>query len=111
MIISKGGYHQRDHARDLSHMKNADQDHCQGHHHHDEPDVLPWGHAHGLEPDELAGPDGWRRGLSAVISVGLRPCSNDGARAFGANADDDVAAAAAGRAARFSYRVIENRRH
>ncbi|MGD0076612.1 MAG: hypothetical protein ABSD31_20125, partial [Candidatus Binataceae bacterium] len=32
---------------------------------------------------------------------------DDGARAFAANADDDVAAAAAGRAARFSYRVIE----
>jgi hypothetical protein len=32
---------------------------------------------------------------------------------LGANAadDDDVAAAAAGRAARFSYGVIENRRH
>ena len=36
---------------------------------------------------------------------------DDGARAFGANADDDVAAAAAGRAARFSYGVIENTRH
>ena len=24
---------------------------------------------------ELAGPGGWRRGLSAVIAVGLRPCS------------------------------------
>jgi len=37
---------------------------------------------------------------------------DDGARALVANAaDDDVAAASAGRAARFSYRVIENRRH
>ena len=33
------------------------------------------GHAHSPEPDELAGPGGWHRGLSAVISVGLRPCS------------------------------------
>jgi nickel/cobalt exporter len=41
----------------------------------DEPDVLPWGHAHGPEPQELAGPGGWRRGLSAVVAVGLRPCS------------------------------------
>jgi len=32
--------------------------------------------------------------------------ATDGARAFAANADDDVAAAAAGRAARFSYGVI-----
>ena len=38
-------------------------------------DVLPWGHAHGPEPQELSGADGWRRGLSAVLAVGLRPCS------------------------------------
>ena len=34
-----------------------------------------WGHAHAPEPEELAGPGGWRRGLSAVVSVGARPCS------------------------------------
>jgi nickel/cobalt transporter (NicO) family protein len=45
------------------------------HHYDDELDVLPWGHAHGPEPEELAGPGGWQRGLSAVIAVGLRPCS------------------------------------
>jgi nickel/cobalt transporter (NicO) family protein len=52
---------------------------CHGehdHHPHDEEqDVLPWGHAHGPEPEELAGSGGWRRGLAAVIAVGLRPCS------------------------------------
>ena len=37
--------------------------------------MLPWGHAHGPEPQELAGPGGWRRGLSAIVAVGLRPCS------------------------------------
>lgn len=52
-------------------------DGCVGHEHpHDhEPDVLPWGHAHGPEPEELGGPGGWRRGLSATVAVGLRPCS------------------------------------
>jgi nickel/cobalt transporter (NicO) family protein len=54
-----GGHHSRDHARD----------------HGDEESVLPWGHAHGPEPEELAGPGGWRRGLSAIVAVGLRPCS------------------------------------
>jgi nickel/cobalt transporter (NicO) family protein len=53
--------------------------HCHGddhdHHHGDDLDVMPWGHAHGPEPAELAGPGGWRRGLSAVVAVGLRPCS------------------------------------
>ena len=37
--------------------------------------MLPWGHAHGLEPQELGGPGGWKRGLSAIVAVGLRPCS------------------------------------
>ena len=45
------------------------------HHHGEELDVLPWGHAHGPEPQELAGPGGWQRGLSAIVAVGLRPCS------------------------------------
>ena len=26
-------------------------------------------------PEELAGPGGWRRGLEAIVAVGLRPCS------------------------------------
>ena len=47
----------------------------ENHSHDEEPDILPWGHAHGLEPQELAGPDGWRRGWSAILAVGLRPCS------------------------------------
>lgn len=34
-----------------------------------------WGHAHGPEPANLAGAGGWQRGLSAVVAVGLRPCS------------------------------------
>jgi nickel/cobalt exporter len=42
-------------------------------HHHDHDDHA--GHAHGPEPAELAGPGGWRRGLAAIVAVGLRPCS------------------------------------
>jgi nickel/cobalt transporter (NicO) family protein len=45
------------------------------HSHDGEPDILPWGHAHGPEPQELAGPGGWRHGWSAALAVGLRPCS------------------------------------
>jgi nickel/cobalt exporter len=33
------------------------------------------GHSHGPEPKDIAGPGGWRRGLAAVVAVGLRPCS------------------------------------
>lgn len=33
------------------------------------------GHSHGPTPDQLAGPGGWTRGLLAVLTVGIRPCS------------------------------------
>ena len=63
-----------------AHDPHADAAHAHhGHHHsHDddeEESVLPWGHAHGPEPEELAGPGGWRRGFSAVLAAGVRPCS------------------------------------
>ncbi len=61
--------HPRDHRHDHEH------DHRHAHHDHEEEDASAWGHAHALEPQELAGPRGWRRGLTAVVSVGLRPCS------------------------------------
>jgi nickel/cobalt transporter (NicO) family protein len=64
---------------DCNHAQHADEPghfHCHGDpHRHEELDVLPWGHAHGPEPADLAGPGGWRRGLSAVVAVGMRPCS------------------------------------
>jgi nickel/cobalt transporter (NicO) family protein len=40
-----------------------------------EPHESAWGHAHAPEPAMLAGAGGWRRGLAAVVAVGLRPCS------------------------------------
>ena len=52
-----------------------DHGHAHHHHHHHEDEACAWGHAHAPEPEGLAGPGGWRRGLSAVIAVGLRPCS------------------------------------
>ena len=33
------------------------------------------GHSHGPEPKDLSGPGGWQRGLTAIVAVGLRPCS------------------------------------
>jgi nickel/cobalt transporter (NicO) family protein len=33
------------------------------------------GHNHGPAPQYLAGPGGWKRGLTAIFAVGLRPCS------------------------------------
>lgn len=55
--------------------------HDHAHHHHHQDGVCDhdhasaWGHGHGPEPQDLAGPGGWRRGLSAIVAVGLRPCS------------------------------------
>jgi len=61
-------HHGHDHA-------HHDHGHHHGHEHHDHDHDSAWGHAHGLEPQELAVPGGWQRGLSAIVAVGLRPCS------------------------------------
>ena len=59
----------------------CEHDHDHAHHDHDHHDHEhcdhdhAWGHAHAPEPEELAGPGGWQRGLSAIVAVGLRPCS------------------------------------
>jgi ABC-type nickel/cobalt efflux system permease component RcnA len=55
-------------------------DHDHGHHHHshhhdDHVHDEHCGHSHGPTPAELAGPGGWRRGFSAILAVGIRPCS------------------------------------
>jgi nickel/cobalt transporter (NicO) family protein len=62
------------HAHGHHHHHHGCEEHDQ-HHHHCEDDASAWGHAHAPEPEELAGPGGWKRGLSAVVAVGLRPCS------------------------------------
>jgi len=62
-------HHGHHHAHDHGH------DHDHHHHDHDHDHDSAWGHAHGPEPEELAGPGGWRRGFSAIVAVGLRPCS------------------------------------
>jgi nickel/cobalt exporter len=65
------GHAHHDHAHDHGHAHG----HSHGHDHHDHDHSSAWGHAHGPEPEELAGPGGWQRGLSAIVAVGLRPCS------------------------------------
>lgn len=58
------GHHHHDHDHHHDHQHHH-------HHHHDD----HHGHSHGPEPSELAGPGGWKRGLMAIVAVGLRPCS------------------------------------
>ncbi len=67
------GHHDHAHDHDCNHNHGHGHDHTHDDDH--ELDVMPWGHAHGPEPQELAGPGGWKRGLSAIVAVGLRPCS------------------------------------
>jgi ABC-type nickel/cobalt efflux system permease component RcnA len=62
--------HRHDHDHHHHHDRGHHHDHC-----HDDDHASAWGHAHGPEPEDLAGPGGWRRGLSAIVAVGLRPCS------------------------------------
>ncbi len=67
-----------------SHHHHHHDDHDHGHHHHDHhhdhhrDDHVHdehCGHSHGPTPSQLAGPGGWRRGLGAILAVGIRPCS------------------------------------
>jgi ABC-type nickel/cobalt efflux system permease component RcnA len=71
-------HHGHDHHGHDHHHDHAHHDHAHNHHHHhrgEDEHASAWGHAHGPEPEELAGPGGWQRGLSAIVAVGLRPCS------------------------------------
>ena len=78
-------HHQHDHEHAHAHAHHDSQahahhahDHGHAHHHHDQAcghEASAWGHAHAPEPSELKGQHWLRRGLAAVVAVGLRPCS------------------------------------
>jgi nickel/cobalt exporter len=61
-----GHAHGHDHHHGHDHAHGHDHEHDEGH---------AWGHAHAPEPRELGGRDWWKRGLSAIVAVGLRPWS------------------------------------
>jgi nickel/cobalt exporter len=66
-VLGGGKDHHHDHGHEHGHGH---------HHHHDhEQEASAWGHAHAPEPSELAGTHWLKRGLTAIIAVGLRPCS------------------------------------
>src|SRR5206468_4626858 len=64
------GHHHDGHHPHLDHAHDHDHSHGDGHVHDEHCD-----HSHGPTPDQLAGPGGWRRGLGAILAVGLRPGS------------------------------------
>jgi nickel/cobalt exporter len=67
--------HPHDHGHHHHHDHSAGSHHHGHGHNHDHVHDAHCGHSHGPEPGELAGPGGWRRGLAAVLTVGVRPCS------------------------------------
>ena len=68
-LLRPGGHD--DHGHGHAH----DHGHGHDHHHDDEEEASAWGHAHAPEPAELKGRHWLRHGLSAIVAVGLRPCS------------------------------------
>ena len=71
-----GGHDHAHHAHDHhDHGHDHHHHHAHEHQHHDHDDGHAWGHAHAPEPAELKGRDWMRRGLAAIVAVGLRPCS------------------------------------
>jgi len=60
-----------DHIHDVHSLRQAGHGHTHSHH----KDACACDHAHAPPPEELGGAGGWRRGLAAIVAVGLRPCS------------------------------------
>jgi nickel/cobalt transporter (NicO) family protein len=71
--LLRGQSHDHDHGHAHAHDHYHAHDH--DHHHHGEEEASAWGHAHAPEPAELKGPHWLKRGLAAIVAVGLRPCS------------------------------------
>lgn len=62
---------------ETGHAHRHGHDHAHPHHshHHHEDETSAWPHAHAPEPQDLSGRHWLKRGLTAVVAVGLRPCS------------------------------------
>jgi nickel/cobalt exporter len=72
------GHHGHDHGHHAHDHAHHDHGHAHSHAHHDHDhgdEAHAWGHAHAPEPSELKGKHWWKRGLAAIVAVGLRPCS------------------------------------
>jgi len=66
-------HHHHQHATTAMHQHDEQRHETHDHAAHEHDDHC--GHSHGPDPEQLAGSGGWQRGLSAIIAVGLRPCS------------------------------------
>ena len=59
-------------AHDATPEPGRESSHGPAHHHHGD---CGCGHAHAPDPDQVAGPLQWRKAGSAILAMGLRPCS------------------------------------
>ena len=71
----KEGPHTHDHTHEHTHEHGHGPHHHHDYHHDHDHDASAWSHGHAPEPSELAGAHWLRRGLTAIVAVGLRPCS------------------------------------
>ncbi len=77
--------HGHDHGQDHGYDSGREQSHelsgqhesrpAHAHHHHDHDHDCGCGHAHVPVPEQVSGPLNWRRAGTAILAVGLRPCS------------------------------------
>jgi nickel/cobalt transporter (NicO) family protein len=74
-LLRAGAHDHHAHHHDHAHGHSHDHSHGHGHHHDHGDEASAWGHAHAPEPRELTGQHWLRHGLSAIVAVGLRPCS------------------------------------
>lgn len=78
-----GHDHEREHDRSLvrghgfGRAQELPHAHARAHHHHEHPhdDDCGCGHAHAPAAQQVSGPLNWRRAATAILAVGLRPCS------------------------------------
>jgi len=69
-----GGLHAHDHAHEHGHGHHHHHHHHDHNHDHDH-EASAWRHGHGPEPSDLTGDHWLKCGLTAIVAVGLRPCS------------------------------------
>nr|WP_088143374.1 nickel/cobalt transporter [Achromobacter xylosoxidans] len=74
-MLHQGHEHGSGHARSRSHESQHVQ--AQAHHHHGRhhDHDCGCGHVHAPAPEQVSGPLNWRRAGTAILAVGLRPCS------------------------------------
>jgi nickel/cobalt transporter (NicO) family protein len=74
-LRGSGHHHGHSHGPDHGHSHNHAHHHDHGHSHDHHDHGAHCDHSHGPEPSELKGKGWLKRGIAAVIAVGLRPCS------------------------------------